>query len=126
LARYLVLTEEQIASIEPLMQEAHETIRGIHEETRELEMELRDLVGSSSPDPATVGELVLNIHASRDRIQEVQAALGDSIEGLLEPAQLEKLQRAQKAAEVLPLLPAMRMLGLLPVEPPTAEPVPSS
>jgi Spy/CpxP family protein refolding chaperone len=101
LARYLELTEEQREELKAILETHRDAVRPIQEEIRTLGQELRALLESESPDPANVGEIVLEIQALHQDVAAARQVLLDDIRASLTPEQQEKLDRILEILEAL-------------------------
>jgi Spy/CpxP family protein refolding chaperone len=101
LAEYLGLTEQQKASWRALHEQRREQMKPILEEGQALRKRLREAVEAPSPDPTAVGEATLALKAHRRKMQAEREAFQAKLEGLLDPAQREKLQAFEAARRTL-------------------------
>jgi Spy/CpxP family protein refolding chaperone len=101
LADYLGLTEQQKAAWRALHEERREAMKPVAEEGRALRKRLREAVEAPSPDPTAVGEATLALEAHRRTVRAQHEAFRAKLEGLLDPAQKEKLKAFEAARRTL-------------------------
>ena len=92
LADALGLTEQQKADWTALHEQQREQMKPLMEEGTALRNKLREAVEAASPDPRTVGEATLALEAHRQKARAQREAFRQKLEGLLDPAQKEKLK----------------------------------
>lgn len=112
--RFLQLSEDQLHQFETLLTQRRDTIRGIAEQIRPLEEQLRNLLNSNNPDPAAVGRLVLQIHGLQQEIRQAQENFLTAFRNLLNDEQRGRVAGVQRAARLVPVIGAFARLGLLP------------
>jgi Spy/CpxP family protein refolding chaperone len=96
LARYLELTDEQLAAAQAIFEAAREESAAVREAQRTLHEELAALLDGDDPDPAAVGELVLALHDNRAAVKAVHDAAFEDFKALLTAEQLAKLEKLQE------------------------------
>ena len=107
-AKHLELSPEQVGAWMGLLDGLHQQQRPLHEQVQALEEELRLQLQQPEPDPAAVGQLILEIHALREQIRINEDTYRDAFEDLLNEEQLEKLYLLREASELAPLFPAFK------------------
>jgi hypothetical protein len=112
-ARYLELSPEQVEAWMGLLDGLHRQQRPLHEQVQGLEEELKLQLQQPEPDPAAVGQLVLEIQALRGQMRFNEEDYQDAFEDLLNEEQLEKLYFLRAASELAPLFPAFKETRLL-------------
>lgn len=120
IAQYLELTDEQKLAIRQAFEANRETASGLREELRAANLQLREALAASTPDPAAVGALMVQIHGLNGQLQDLRRATADSIRAVLTPEQLDKVETVKAAAPLEPMIQAFRQAGLIP--PPEAPP----
>jgi Spy/CpxP family protein refolding chaperone len=110
LTQVLGLTEAQASSLADMRKEQREAARPLMQEERQIGEQLHKALDSNAPDPLTVGQAAIALHASRGRLK----ALDDRFHQRL----LEILDSKQRAK--LALLEEMRPHRPGPPEPPPA------
>lgn len=116
IARYFGLTPEQAGLLKGYLENQRQTVEPLAAQVTENEKVLRDSLAGNA-EPATVGQLVIDIHALRERILEAHKQLIPNFESILNEEQLRKLQMLRQAARLQPVVDAMRQLTLLPRPP---------
>jgi len=112
-ARYLELSPEQVDAWLGLLDGLRQQQQPLHDQIQGLEEELKLQLQQPEPDPAAVGQLVLEINALRDQMFFNEETYRNAFEDLLNEEQLEKLYILRKASELAPLFPAFRETRLL-------------
>lgn len=87
---YLDLTDEQIAAVEVIRDNLSEQLQALHEDHAALRQQLQDLLDAENPDPAAVGELVIELHGDRGQLRDALTAADAEFSALLTPEQLVK------------------------------------
>lgn len=101
LAEYLGLTEQQKTAWRALHEERREAMKPVVEEGSALRKRLREALQAPSPDPTAVGEAALALEAHRQKTRAQHEAFQTKLEGLLSPAQKEKLKAFEAARRTL-------------------------
>jgi len=101
LARYLELTDEQIADAKAIFEDTKTQAMPLHDDVQALREELGTLLDEASPDAAAVGELVIEIHGIHEQIRDLREAAWDAFKALLTAEQLDKLEQLQAMREEL-------------------------
>jgi Spy/CpxP family protein refolding chaperone len=95
----LELTEAQMTAIHAEQQAAGTRINTFRKQVQQLEEQVYQ-AAEETGDPATVGRLVLEKIALQKQIRSEEAALRDSINSVLTPAQQDKLKQLRAAGEL--------------------------
>ena len=111
--QFLGLTAEQVTAWDALLETRKAAVEPLREELQAVEEQLRELLLSEAPDPATVGTLVLQAQALREQIVAANQAYLDAFEALLTTEQATRLTLLRRAERAQPLFPAFRLFGLL-------------
>ena len=111
---FLALTSDQAAQWDALLATREQTVAPLRAQLQGLEDQLKTLLGQSSPDPAAVGNLVLQIHGVRDQIRAADGAYLDGFGAMLGADQQAKLAFLRRADLARPVIPAFRVFGLVP------------
>jgi Spy/CpxP family protein refolding chaperone len=99
-ARVLDLTEEQQAAAREILQSQRPERQALREEMRENRKALREALESGVADPCTVGEIVMEGHALREKGRALQEESKEAIAGLLSEEQKQKLETLEAAREL--------------------------
>ncbi len=113
-AAFLGLEESQVTAWEGLLETRGAAVKALQEEMDPLEEQLAALLGQTSPDPAAVGALVIQVKGLKEEIRAANDAYQDGFEALLTEEQAGKLGVVRRAARLEPIVPAFRLLGLVP------------
>ena len=95
--RFLELTEEQQVAAHAIFEESRPQMQALRGQMRENQKLLHDSLEGGSPDPAAVGELVIETHALRQKSRAVGEESRKAFEGLLSPEQKRKLEMLKAA-----------------------------
>ena len=112
-SRALRLDKEQREQWRDLLTERHDAVAPSRERLHQVQTEIKDLLAIPDPDPAQLGELMLEAKQLREEIARTNQDYRESFESMLDEQQLRRLEGMRKANEVAPLLPAFRHTGLV-------------
>ena len=110
LQQTLSLTAGQFANIRQLALSRRETFGGIRENARPKSEELRTLLSQPAPDPAQVGNVVLDLKKIREQARSAQADFNAQLMAQLNPDQQQIVNTLRDQAQTFY---ALRRLGLL-------------
>jgi len=113
LARFLQLTEQQIADLHTLLEARKDVVEPLMKQIPEKEKELRDLLNSASPDPRAAGRVTIAMHDLRRQVDEARKDFAAGFEALLTAEQKTRLNIARQAARLQPVVGALRELGII-------------
>ena len=111
---FLALTSDQTAQWDTLLAAREQTVAPLRTQLQGIEEQLRTVLAQPNPDPAAVGNLVLQAHGVREQIRAANGAYTDGFNALLTGDQQAKVAFLHRAAKVEPVLPAFRFFALLP------------
>ncbi|MEA2336894.1 MAG: hypothetical protein QOE82_901 [Thermoanaerobaculia bacterium] len=111
---FLQLSEDQTRALIVIIQSRDAALQPIAMKLHASQEALGKLLDSPSADAATVGQLLLDIHAAERQINAIAHQSAASFETILTPEQQGRLQFIRQAAQVEPAIPAFRAVGLLP------------
>jgi Spy/CpxP family protein refolding chaperone len=92
LENVLKFTDEQFTALEALLEQHRSVVEPIHEQIRDLERTLRTELEAENPAAATVGQLVIDIHDSRQELLDNREALREGFRALLTEEQLATVE----------------------------------
>ena len=92
LARYLKLTPAQIDATKVLVDNLRNSTKGLHDQIKPLEQQLKTQLGAASPDACAVGATVVKIDALRDKVRDAVEDFDAAFSALLTPEQLAKYE----------------------------------
>ncbi|MEE8522348.1 MAG: Spy/CpxP family protein refolding chaperone [Thermoanaerobaculia bacterium] len=87
---YLDLTDEQIDAAQVIRDDLRQQVQALHQDHAALRQQLRDLLDGDNPDPAAVGELVIELHGERGQLRDALTAADAEFSTLLTEEQLVK------------------------------------
>lgn len=96
LERVLDLTADQQKAVEALRKEEYEAMRPAMEQLRGLHEALRDALEAATPDPMTVGQAAIAVHAAEAQMKQGHAAYRERLLALLTDEQKQKLALFEK------------------------------
>ena len=99
-ARALDLTEEQQAAAREIFEQQRPQRQALREEMRENRQALRGSLESGGADPCTVGEIVMEGHALKERGRALREESKKAFAGLLNEEQKSKLEILEAAREL--------------------------
>jgi hypothetical protein len=112
--RFLALTSDQVATWNALIATRERTVPLLRDQLKRIEEQIRGLLAQPSPDPATVGGLVIQADGVRRQLEAARGAYVGGFEEILSADQLARLDFLRRAEKAVPVLPAFRLAGLLP------------
>jgi len=113
-ARFLQLTPAQVDQWKGLLDTQEAALAPLREQLRAVEEQLAALLRTDNPDPAAVGNLILQGKALREQMGQVHRAYLEGFEAMLTEEQAQRLATIRRAERLEPLFPAFRLFGLLP------------
>jgi Spy/CpxP family protein refolding chaperone len=127
LKSYLNLTDVQIQKMQQAREqagkEADEKVKTIQPQIRDKRIALEDLMEKGTNDPATVGKMMLEIHALQKQARQAQEAVRASELNVLTAEQKTRFKAIEDAATLPAATRDAARLGLVPR--PQGEPQPS-
>jgi hypothetical protein len=111
---FLALTPAQTAQWDALHATRQQTVPPLRTQLQGIEDQLKTLLAQSNPDPAAVGDLVLQAHGVREQIRAAESAYVDGFGAMLGTDQQAKLGFLRRAEQAQPVIPAFRLFALLP------------
>ncbi len=110
---FLNLTPDQVTAWDEMYITHRDAEQPVKEEMRFLEAELREMIDAGDPDPATVGELVLQIADIRAELGEIHMMYHEDFMALLDEDQMRRLGFINRADRVQPIIPAFKLFELI-------------
>lgn len=114
IVEFLQLTPDQVTAWDEMVLIHRDAEQLVREEIRILEAELRDLMDAGDPDPAAIGDLVLQIADLRAEVGEIHLIYHEDFMLLLDEDQTRRLEFIARADRVQPIIPAFRLFELIP------------
>ncbi|MBE7544384.1 MAG: periplasmic heavy metal sensor [Bryobacteraceae bacterium] len=113
LIEYLGLSEAQVTQLTDLRKSLPDVVKPIAEQIRTKNQALREEMQKTNPNPATVGQLMVDMKALREQIRAEHVKINDQAKALLTEDQKSKLAALEAAAKLLPAFRQAIGLGLL-------------
>ncbi|MBI4464004.1 MAG: periplasmic heavy metal sensor [Acidobacteria bacterium] len=111
--KILDLTDQQVQQLIDLRQSNGEKVRGLMTQMRDLEKQRHDLLQSSNPDPAKVGELVLQLRSLQEQVQAAGKSHHEAALAILTETQKQKVAQIQEALKLAPQAGPLGAFGLI-------------
>ena len=92
----LGLTEEQRAQVRSLFETNRESLRPLVEEARQAHEDFRLSLGAEPPDPMTVGQAALAMHAAEKNVRAAHDVVFEQVRSILTAEQRAKLESASE------------------------------
>jgi len=113
-ATFLGFTDGQAEQFGILLNQFQTNLRSLQEQIAPRQQQLNALLSQPNPDPATVGALVLQLHALQQQIQQAIQTFQNAFAGLLAPEQKQKIEAVTLASQLQPAVSAFVALHLVP------------
>lgn len=113
-ARFLQLSDEQIASWDVIYQVHRDAEQPLQEALRALQEEIDALFESGAPDPAELGALMIERHALAEALHDVHVVYHEEFVALLDESQARRLGFIARADDVQQVIPAFKLFELIP------------
>ena len=97
--RLLDLSETQKDSVKQLTEQHRDAVRPLFEQQQALQTQLDAALGASQPDPARVGQLVIQRHALGEQMKAERGKLEAAVVALLTPEQKQMWDRLKAVRE---------------------------
>ncbi|MDD5544613.1 MAG: hypothetical protein PHX83_15715 [Acidobacteriia bacterium] len=117
-AAFLNLSEAQAAQFRDLLNEFQTSVSGLQEQLGGRQNQLQGMLNTPGADPASVGGLVLEIHAIELQVGQAVQSFQSHFFDLLTAEQKGKVQAVALAAQLQPAVGAFAALRLIPLPPP--------
>jgi Spy/CpxP family protein refolding chaperone len=111
-ASFLSLTPAQAAQFADLLGPFETTLHGLQEQIAVRQAQLDTVLSQPSPDPATVGGLLLQIHGLQQQAAQAIQSFQSQFATLLNGEQKQKVQAVTQAAQLQPVVGAFVALNL--------------
>jgi Spy/CpxP family protein refolding chaperone len=115
-AQFLGFSDTQAAQFNQLLQSLQATAGAVQQQIGPKQQSLDTLLSTAKPDPATVGQLLLDIHVLQQQLGQALQSYHESFLALLTSDQMQKTQAVVQAAQLLPAVKAFAEVRL--IEPP--------
>jgi hypothetical protein len=94
------LTDAQVQSLQAIQQQQRQANTAAHQEMQTKQRALREAIAAGSTDAAAVGKLLLDIEATRKRIENSRGGYVDQAKNVLTAEQRTKLQALEAAQQL--------------------------
>ncbi len=95
MARLLNLSDDQKAAFQKALDAQRPQFQALHQQLRDNRSKLQELLQGESPDPAAVGQLVIQGHALMTQAKALRDQSNQTLRGLLTPDQQAKFDALQ-------------------------------
>ena len=112
-ANVLSLSEEQVHALGDFLQARGEAVRPAAEELQRHQQALAQQLQAPNPDPATIGQLILEMRAIQAQIQKALGDANKALDQILNDEQRTRLEQLRGAANACQVIPAFKAVGLL-------------
>jgi hypothetical protein len=112
--RFLELTEDQVLAWDELWLIHRDAEQPLRDAIRDVEAQIQALLDSPDPDPAELGELVLQRHDLGQALRDVHVIYHDGFVALLDQDQVDRLYFLARADDVQRFIPAFKLFELIP------------
>jgi septal ring factor EnvC (AmiA/AmiB activator) len=112
-ANVLSLSDQQVHALADFLQARGDAVRPVAEQLQAKSSALAQQLQSSNPDPATVGQLLIEIKTIQDQIQRTIADSNKQLDDIFNADQRTRLDQLRGAAQACGVIPAFKALGLL-------------
>lgn len=112
-AHVLQLSPDQITAWSGILHARQAAIEPLAQQAGTREQAIGEQFASGHPDPAVVGQALVELHTLQTQIGAVNAQSTAQFEQLLRPDQKERLNGIRGAAQACPIVPAFAATGLL-------------
>jgi uncharacterized membrane protein len=112
-AQVLQLSSDQITAWTTILHARQTSIEPLLQQAQMQQQAVAQALGSANPDPMTVGQAVVALHALEVQISALNGQSAGDFEKILSADQLQRLNGIRGAAQVCPIVPAFAATGLL-------------
>jgi len=96
---FLSLSDTQVQQLVQLRREERDSLQPVRQQMKDKAQALQQARQSASPDPAMVGQLVLDMQKLREQARTMNGDYRNRALGVLDATQKEKIENLQKAAK---------------------------
>jgi septal ring factor EnvC (AmiA/AmiB activator) len=112
-AQVLSLSEDQVHALGDFLHARGVAVQPAVQELQQHQQALEQQLQSPNPDPATIGQLILEMRAIQNRIQQTIGDANKSLDQILNADQRTRLDQLRGAAGACQVIPAFKAVGLL-------------
>jgi len=113
-AGFLQLTDEQISDWDVIYQIHRDAERPLKDEIAEVQAEIDALFEAGDPDPAALGELMIERRYLGEALLEAHLVYHEAFVALLDESQVRRLRFIARADDVQKIIPAFKLFELIP------------
>jgi hypothetical protein len=113
-ASFLGLTPGQVEQMGALLTQVLPSLETLGQQSAEVQRQLDLLLSQTNPDPAQIGQLVVQLHVLQLEAAQVVERFHNAFAGLLTQDQKQKLEGVTVASQLQPVVGAFRALYLVP------------
>jgi hypothetical protein len=113
-AAFLQLSDEQIAGWDVIYQIHRDAEQPLKDEAAAVQAEIDALFEAGEPDPAALGELVIQRRDLGEALFEVHLVYHEDFIALLDETQTRRLRFIARADDVQQIIPAFKLFELIP------------
>jgi hypothetical protein len=113
-AAFLQLNDEQIVAWDAIYQIHRDAEQPLQDEAAAVQAEIDALFEVGDPDPAEVGELVIQRHELGEALMAVHLVYHEDFVALLDETQVKRLNFIVRADDVQQFIPAFKLFELIP------------
>jgi Spy/CpxP family protein refolding chaperone len=117
-ASFLGFTDTEAAQLGVFLDQFQTTLHGLQAQIAPRQTQLEVLLGAPIPDPASIGNLLLQIHALQQQVSQAMQSFQTQFASLLTDEQKQKVQAVTQASQLLPVVGAFVVLNLVPAPTP--------
>ena len=113
LKQALGLTDAQVQQLRGLRREQAQSFRPAMEQMRGKSQALREAMAAPNPDPAQVGQMMVELKGMREQMRTARGSLNEKALAVLTPDQKTRLKSLEEARKAAPALRQAMALGLV-------------
>jgi hypothetical protein len=113
-AAFLQLSDQQIADWDVIYKIHRDAEQPLQDEAAAVQAEIDALFEAGAPDPAEVGELVIERHELGEALITVHVVYHQDFVALLDETQVRRLNFIARADDVQQVIPAFKLFELIP------------
>ena len=116
-ASFLGLTPGQVEQMGALLSQVLPVLQTLGQQSAEVQQHLDVMLSQANPDPAQIGNLVVQLHVLQQQAAQVIQGFHNAFAGLLTQDQKQRLEGVTVASQLQPVVGAFVALYLVPPPP---------
>lgn len=112
-ATILGLSDAQVTAWIEMLHARETVLQPLQQQLQVRQQAVATLLHSTAPDPAALGQALLDVRATEQQIVAIAIQTNAQFEQSLTSEQRDRLQHIRGAAQVCPIVPAFQATGLL-------------